>query len=69
MNNIILYSRFLSKDKALNAINILGLSLGISACLFIGLYVTEELSYDQYHNNIDRIFSITTKLTTDQSLD
>jgi putative ABC transport system permease protein len=69
MTNPASYLRFLSKNKTLNAINILGFSIGIAACIFIGLYVSQELSYDGYHKDIDRIFSITTRLTTDQSLD
>ena len=69
MNNIIVYLRFLSKNKVLSAINVIGLSVGIATCIFIGVYVKEELSYDRYHSKLDRIFSVTTKLTTDQSLD
>lgn len=69
MKNLIIYLRFLSKHKTLSAINILGLSIGLATCIFIGLYITEELRYDQYHANIDRIYSVTTKLTTDESLD
>ena len=69
MRNVVIYVRFLLKHKALSVINILGLSIGIATCLFIGLYVIDELSYDKYHKNIDRIFSVTTKLTTDESLD
>jgi putative ABC transport system permease protein len=69
MKNLIIYLRFLSKHKTLSVINVLGLAIGITTCIFIGLYIHEELEYDTYHKNIDRIFSITTKLTTDESLD
>jgi len=54
MRNLLVYLRFLSKHKTLSVINILGLAIGFAACIFIGLYVNEELSYDQYHKNIDR---------------
>lgn len=64
MKNLMIYVRVLFKNKALSAINVLGLSMGISICICIGLYVTEQLSYDQYHENIDRIFSVTLKWET-----
>ncbi len=64
MKNLSLYVRVLFKNKVLSAINVLGLSMGISICICIGLYVTEQLSYDRYHKNIDRIFSVTFKWET-----
>jgi len=64
MKNLSLYVRVLFKNKALSTINVLGLSMGISICICIGLYVTEQLSYDRYHKNIDRIFSVTFKWET-----
>jgi putative ABC transport system permease protein len=39
--------------------NILGLSLALAACIFIGLYVADEGRYDLYNKNADRIFRIT----------
>jgi len=47
--------RNLLKYKFYSSINILGLSIGIASFLFIWLYVKNELSYDQYHENADRI--------------
>ena len=64
MKNLLLYVRVLLKNKALSAINVSGLSMGISICICIGLYITEQLSYDQYHKNINRIFSVTLKWET-----
>ena len=64
MKNLLLYARVLFKNKALTAINVFGLSMGISICICIGLYITEQLSYDQYHKNLDRIFSVTLKWET-----
>lgn len=69
MRNLIVYLRFLSKHKTLSIINVFGLSIGIATCIFIGLYVTHELSYDRYHKNIDRIFAVTAKFTSPNSLD
>lgn len=49
----------LNKNKGFTAINIVGLSIGIAACLLIVLYVVNELSYDKYNINGNRIYRIT----------
>ena len=36
-------------------INVLGLAVGMTCCLLIGLYVQDELRYDTFHTNADRI--------------
>jgi putative ABC transport system permease protein len=50
--------RNLVKNKGLFAINIAGLALGIGTCLIIMLFVVNELSYDRYNDNADRIVRI-----------
>lgn len=40
-------------------INVLGLGLGIGACLLIFLVVRNELSYDNYHRKANRIYRLT----------
>lgn len=50
--------RNLIKDRVYSLINILGLAMGVTSCLFIFLYVQNELSYDDYHENSDRIFRV-----------
>lgn len=47
--------RNLVLHKSYAAINILGLAFGLAACWLIVLYVADELSYDRYHTNADRI--------------
>lgn len=44
-------------------LNILGLTLGITASLFILLYITEESRFDTYHEKADRIYRISSDLT------
>ncbi|MFH0757959.1 MAG: ABC transporter permease [Bacteroidota bacterium] len=39
-------------------LNILGMTLGISSALFLVLYVTDELSFDRYHEHADRIYRV-----------
>ena len=50
--------RNLLKNKGFTAINVLGLSLGLATCLLIVFYVFDELSYDRYNLNADRIYRI-----------
>ncbi len=50
--------RNLLRYKAYSFINISGLALGITCCLLILLYVQDELSYDRYHENADRIYRV-----------
>ena len=53
---LILAIRNLLKRKIYSLINILGLAMGIGACVVILIYVKFELSYDNFHHNGDRIF-------------
>lgn len=50
--------RNILKHKFFSAINILGMTIGVAACLLIILYVTDELSYDHFHTNADRIYQV-----------
>ena len=50
--------RNLWKNKAFSAINIIGLAAGLAVCLLIVLYVIDELSYDKYNANADRIYRL-----------
>lgn len=54
--------RTLLRQKTYTAINILGIALGFTCCLLIGLYVQDELSYDQYHEKKDRIVRLASKV-------
>lgn len=48
--------RNLWKNKAFSAINIIGLSIGMAACIVIMLFVTYEKSFDNFHSkNIYRL--------------
>ena len=51
--------RNLRKNKLYAAINIFGLTIGLAACLLIGLYINHELSYDRFNVNADRIVRVT----------
>src|SRR4030095_14075005 len=48
------------KDKWYTLLNVLGLTIGITFSLFLIFYVNEELRYERYVKNADRIFRINT---------
>lgn len=50
------------KSKGYSFINIAGLAVGLSACLLIGLYVKHELSYDRFHEKVERIYRVNMEL-------
>src|SRR6188474_257435 len=50
--------RSLWKNKGYSAINIFGLTIGLLASIFIFLWVYDELSYDKFHSNTNRIFKV-----------
>ena len=54
--------RNLLKNKAYSFINIAGLALGLTCCLLIAMYVVDELSFDRFHKNADRIYRINADL-------
>jgi putative ABC transport system permease protein len=58
-NYIKIALRNLLKYKGTSFINIFGLSVGITCCILISLFVLDELSYDRYHEKSDRIFRVT----------
>ena len=52
--------RNLMRYKGFTVINILGLTIGITGCLVIGLFVWDELQYDKFgkdHENIYRVYN------------
>lgn len=49
------------KSKTYSLINIVGLAVGIASCLLIGLYITDEMSFDRYHHHADRIQRVVTE--------
>jgi len=55
--------RHIRKHPGYSIMNILGLTLGISSALFLIIYVSDEVSYDRYHENADRIYRVSSKIT------
>lgn len=57
-NYFITAFRNLTKNKIFSAINIIGLSIGIAACLLIAIYVNYEKSYDQSADQINNLYRV-----------
>lgn len=51
--------RSLWRNKVFSGINIIGLSVGLSSCLLLFMYITHELSYDDFQRQADRIVRVT----------
>ena len=62
-NNLKIALRFFLKNKLFAGINVLGLSIGITAFILLTRYVAYEQSYDDYLPAVDDLYRVT--LTTD----
>ena len=50
--------RHFSRQKGFTFINMFGLTLGLACCIVIFLYVSDETSYDKYHEDLDHIYRV-----------
>ncbi len=64
-NYLLIALRVLKKNTLFSAINIAGLSIGLAASIIIYLWVYDELSYDRFHENADRIYRVERDMTMD----
>ncbi len=60
-HNIKISFRTLVKNKTYSLINILGLAIGITVSILIGLWVMDEYSYNKNHEHYDRIVQVMRK--------
>lgn len=54
--------RLFSRDKAYYSVATVGLAISLAAFILIGVFILNELSYDRFHQNHDRIFRVATHL-------
>ena len=59
--------RNLMRKKFYTLINIAGLAIGLCCTILIGLYVMNELSYDKYNEDYDRIYRLESHFTIQES--
>lgn len=60
--------RSITKNKTYSALNIAGLAAGLTCFTFIALWVTDELSYDKFNSNYDRIFRLISTAKTETGI-
>jgi len=56
--------RSIRRNPWYSSINIIGLTIGITCCILIGLFITDELKFDRSHTNGDRIVRATMEYKT-----
>lgn len=57
-NHLKIAFRQLWKQKLYTFINVMGLAVGVACCLLIALHLKDELSYDRFHEQADRIYRV-----------
>ena len=50
--------RGLRRQKGYAALNVVGLAVGVACCLFLLLFVRDELSYDRFHTDADAVYRV-----------
>ncbi|HET7003225.1 MAG TPA: ABC transporter permease, partial [Puia sp.] len=58
INNLRTAYRNLKRHKIYSFINVFGLAVSLAACWLIVLYITDELSFDRFNRNADRIVRV-----------
>mgnify|MGYP001799502022 CR=1 FL=1 len=62
-NYFLVAFRHLKKQPAYSLLNILGLTIGIVSSLLIVLYLSQELSYDNYHEKGSRLYRVSSDIS------
>jgi len=60
-NDLKIAFRNIFKNKVFSLINIIGLSIGLSAAFVIGAIIYYDMTFDKFHPDSDRIYRITTE--------
>jgi putative ABC transport system permease protein len=64
-NYLVTAIRSLRRHAGHTAINVLGLAVGLAACLLIGRYVADAWRFDRFHEHADRIVRVTSHINVD----
>lgn len=68
-NSLKITFRKLKREKMYALINICGLSLAITCCLILGLYLRSELTYDRHYTGHKQIYRVVNEYNTNGKLD
>lgn len=69
MNYLKIALRHLAKNRVYAMVSIIGLSLGVTCCVLISLYVVDETSYDSQHLDSERIYRLQSRLNMGSEID
>ncbi|MDA3880963.1 MAG: ABC transporter permease, partial [Prolixibacteraceae bacterium] len=61
--------RSLKKDKYQSGLNIIGLTLGFAAFLFISAYFFQEYSFDRFHSKSEQLYRVVTKVKMGETME
>lgn len=68
-NYLLITFRNFIRNKNYTLINVLGLSVGVTACIIIYLLINYELSFDKFNTKYDRIYRIVQQSTSTSGVD
>ncbi len=66
-NYLYLFLRILQRHPFYFAVNLAGLTIGISCCMIIMLFVNHEYSYDNFHSKAARIYRLNYNFTSGET--
>ena len=55
--------RNLYRNGLYSLINIIGLTISLTACIFIALWAWDEMSFDRFHRNVAHIYRVNQKMS------
>ncbi len=58
LNYLRIALRTLRRQPGYAALNVTGLAVGVACCLFLLLFVRDELSYDRFHEDADAVYRV-----------
>lgn len=61
-NYLTIAVRSLLKNKVYSTINIVGLAMGLTCFILISMYILDEVSYDRFYPNAERIYRVNTDI-------
>ncbi|MGB3466650.1 MAG: ABC transporter permease [Cyclobacteriaceae bacterium] len=68
-NYFIVALRNIINNKGYSVINIAGLSLGVTCCLLLLLYIQDEMTYDKHHPDLNNIYRVNTYFESERGSD
>jgi putative ABC transport system permease protein len=60
------FLRLVRRDKSYYFVSLLGLTVSLTSFLLMMMFVYDELSFDRFHTNADRIYRISTRLNLNE---